>query len=139
MLFFFAMECKFQCTKNFGTPKRELRSQLSEFTSLTVLKAENVTELSKFGWFPLLTLAACLKRFAAAHTHRHFVRSDTISACLTIRGGLQNEGSLTELHGIVIIHQINLNSTNGMIQLLITTSVYENETGKTTWKQHRNG
>ena len=48
---FFAMECKFQCTKNLGTPKRELRSQLSEFTSLTVLKAENMTELTYF--FPV--------------------------------------------------------------------------------------
>ena len=35
-------------SKNFGTPKRELRSQLSEFTSLTVLKAENMTELTYF-------------------------------------------------------------------------------------------
>jgi hypothetical protein len=34
--------------QNLGTAKRELRSQLSEFTSLTVLKAENMTELTYF-------------------------------------------------------------------------------------------
>ena len=134
------MECKFQCTKNVGTPKRELRSQLSDFTSLS-LKGRKYDRTDiffpvKIWMVPLLTLAACLKRFAAAHTHQHFVRSDTISACSTIRGGLQNEGSLTELQGIVIIHQINLNSS--MTKLLISACVYENETGKTKRKQHRN-
>ena len=58
--------------QNLGTAKRELRSQLSEFTSLTVLKAENMTELTYFFpvkiWMASASHARCMFKKVCSST-----------------------------------------------------------------------